>query len=177
MTVAKYVRTFYLLLINNNIQPVLVFDGQRVPLKTDTNDKRYKYLEQDLKKPEEMYQQQNNAANNVDENDNGNDDPVATTNNTIIELKDIVVQQKLASCMREDIIYEAKVMADQEGIRVIGSPFEADSQLIALMDQAIVDFVVTDDSNIPFQGCKATVMRLSKINSLNKRKKWCCYIR
>jgi len=59
LAVAKYVQTFCLLLINNNIQPILVFDGQRVPLKTDTNEKRYKYLEQDIKKLEEMYQHKN----------------------------------------------------------------------------------------------------------------------
>ena len=78
--------------------------------------------------------------------------------------------------MWEDIIYKVKVVVDQEGIRVIGSPFKADSQLISLMDQEIIDFVVTKDSDIPFQGCKATVMRLSKINSSNKRKKRCCYV-
>ena len=101
---------------------------------------------------------------------------MATSDNTIIKLKVVVVQQKLASCMREDIIYEVKAMADQEGIRVIGSPFEADSQLILLMNQGIVDFVVTNNSNISFQGCEATVMRLSKIDSSNKRKKRCCYV-
>ena len=98
------------------------------------------------------------------------------TNNIITELKNIVVQQKVASYMREDIIYEVKVMADQEGICVIGSPFEADSQLISLMNQGIVDFVVTNNSNIPFQGFKARVMQFTKINSSNKRKKWCCHV-
>jgi len=39
LAVAKYVRTFCLLLINDNIKPVLVFDGQGVPLKPDTNEK------------------------------------------------------------------------------------------------------------------------------------------
>ena len=37
--VTKYVQTFCLLLINDNIKSVLVFDGQRVPLKPDTNKK------------------------------------------------------------------------------------------------------------------------------------------
>ena len=65
--VAQYIRDFCMLLIANNIQPVLVFDGQRVPLKRTTNEKRYKNLKLENQKLEAMYQQSN--SDNHDDND------------------------------------------------------------------------------------------------------------
>lgn len=41
------------------------------------------------------------------------------------------------------------------------------------MNQGIIDFVVTNDNDIPFQGCDATVMKLSKTQKTGR----CCFVR
>ena len=88
-------------------------------------------------------------------------------------MQEIEEQQKKASCLCEDIVYKVVEMAKREGFRVICSPFEADSQLISLMNQGIIDLVVTKDSDIPFQGCNATLMKLSKTQKTGR----CCFVR
>ena len=75
-----------------------------------------------------------------------------------IELKDIIAQQKKASIVRVDILFEVLQMAKREGIPVVGSAFEADHQLVSLMNQNIIDFVLTNDGDIPFQGCSHTLL-------------------
>ena len=44
----------------------------------------------------------------------------------------------------------------------MGSPFEADHQLISLKNQNIIYFILTNDGDILFQGSKRTIMNLSK---------------
>ena len=56
-------------------------------------------------------------------------------------------------------------MARREKIATVGSPFEADAQLIALMNQNIIQFVLSSDSDIPFQGCSRTILKLQKTNN------------
>jgi len=115
-------------------------------------------------------------------NSNGsenNDDDINNTNNINnknsyqrIILSDILKQQKKACLVREDVLFEVKAMAERENFRVVGSPFEADTQLIALMNQGVIDYVLTNDSDIPFQGCTQTIMRLSKSNNSSP----CCLV-
>ena len=83
----------------------------------------------------------------------------------MIELVDILVQQQKANYVWEDILFEVVAMAQRENIPVVGSTFEADHQLISLMNQNIIDFVLTNDSDLPFQGCARTIMNLSKRNA------------
>jgi 5'-3' exonuclease len=46
-------------------------------------------------------------------------------------------------------------------VSVTAAPFEADTQLIALLHQGIADFALTNDSDIPFQGAPRTLMKLT----------------
>ena len=80
----------------------------------------------------------------------------------MIVLKDILTQQKKASVVCADILFEVIKMAKQEHIPVGGSAFEADHQLISLKNQNIIDFILTNDGDIPFQGSERTIMNLSK---------------
>ena len=117
------------------------------------------------------------VTNNDDDNNNNvttlnetptNNNAISTNNSSNnnkekpIELKDIIAQQKKASIVRVDILFEVLQMAKREGIPVVGSAFEADHQLISLMNQNIIDFVLTNDGDIPFQGCSHTLMNLSR---------------
>ena len=56
-------------------------------------------------------------------------------------------------------------MAKQENIPVVGSVFETDHQLISFMNQNIIDYVLTNNSDLPFQDCACTIMNLSKGNT------------
>ena len=117
------------------------------------------------------------VTNNDDDNNNNvttlnetptNNNAISTNNSSNnnkekpIELKDIIAQQKKASIVRVDILFEVLQMAKREGIPVVGSAFEAYHQLISLMNQNIIDFVLTNDGDIPFQGCSHTLMNLSR---------------
>lgn len=53
-------------------------------------------------------------------------------------------------------------MAVREGFCVVGSPFEGDTQLISLMNQSIIDYVVMNNCDMPYQGCTRTILKLSK---------------
>jgi len=133
-------------LSENGFTPILVFDGARDPLKGETTAARYKDLEEHQAKLEQMY------ADSAD-----------------VTLQQIIAQQKKAAYVRHDIYYEVKALAEENGVQVIGSPFEADSQIIALANQNIIDLALTEDSDIPFQGMPGTIMRLSKKKAGN-----CC---
>lgn len=50
---------------------------------------------------------------------------------------------------RPDVLFEIVKSAKEDGILVVRSPYEADWQLVSLMDQGIVDFIITDDCDIP----------------------------
>ncbi len=82
MSVSEYLRLFCLLLKRNKFSPLLVFDGQRSPIKKETTDKRYQHLEDDIKMLENMYR------SDIEEG---------------MKLQDIEAQQKKSSSIREDV--------------------------------------------------------------------------
>ena len=122
-------------------RPIVVLDGQRHPPKYLTNKKRYKRVPQELEALNELYK-----------------DPNAT-------IKAIRKQQKKCVMVRPDVLYEVVRKAEDAGAVVICAPFEADHQLIALDRQGIADFVITDDSDLPFQGTRQTIMKLNSKGS------------
>jgi len=138
--VAKYVQDYCQLLKAYKFDPVLVFDGARNPLKSATTSKRYQNLPADRGKLEAMYS-----------------DPATT-------MPQIVKQQRESISIREDTQAEVLSMAPREEIPVVGSPFGADSQLIALMVQGVIDYVLTVDSDLPSQGAFRTICKLSRAN-------------
>lgn len=125
------------LLRKAGFEPLFVFDGKYHPLKDATHVKRYHDRDFNLEKLRDGYL-----------------DPTSTFNR-IMEL------QKGAVYIRDDLMYEVIKYCEKEDIRYIGAPFEADSQIISLFAQGIVDYALTEDSDIPLQGATKTIMRLS----------------
>ena len=119
MTVAYYVRDYCLVLKTNESDPILVFDGARNPLKKDTKEKRYRRLADDTAELLAMYTDEESTLSNV------------------------IEQQKKTCQVREGVLFKVMAMAEGEVFCVIGSSFEADSQLIALMHQGIIDYIIT----------------------------------
>ena len=124
----------------------------------------------DADKLREIIDEVNGCDDIVTTNDDNNNNNVTTLNETPtnnnaistnnssnnnkekpIELKDIIAQQKKASIVCVDILFEVLQMAKQEGIPVVGSAFEAYHQLISLMNQNIIDFVLTNNGDIPLK--------------------------
>ena len=121
--------------------PVLCCDGQKNPAKADETMRRYQSRPEDQQLLESFYR-------------------APEEDRTL--LKDVEELQPKAVYFRSDILYEVVSLARKEGFHVVGAPFEADSQLVSLIRQNIVDFVVTNDSDIPFQGAARTIMRLTR---------------
>jgi len=133
-----YIRQRADILIKNGFIPLFIFDGATNPAKKNTNDARSAIATKAKEDLEQMY---------------------ANPNET--DLAKLFKLQQLAVQVRKDVLYEVLMMAKEMDIPVIGSAFEADSQIIALGKQGIIDVAVTMDSDIPYQGMCKTIMRLS----------------
>ena len=134
---ANYVRDRINVLRKARFEPVLVFDGQRNTAKAGENERRlsaHQAIEQQLTT---AYEQGTKS------------------------MSDINKLRAKATYVREDVLFEVLQMARSEKIRVVRAPFESDHQLHALQVQGIVDYVLSDDSDIPYLGCRSTIMRMS----------------
>ena len=120
--------------------PVAVFDGRRYSPKLATADTRYGNKEKEMEELLAMY---------ADESMDHSIDKIRR-------------KQKLAAQITQDVFYEVMERLKQEGVRIICAPFEADSQLVALSRQGIIDYAVTNDSDIPFQGANKTIRKVTK---------------
>jgi exonuclease-1 len=137
-SIAKYVLEKARIVRQSRFRPVLVFDGSRNPAKADENAHR----------PHKVATKERELQNAHREKK--------------LSLDAVQKLRKGAMRVRPDILFEVVEMAKKEGIMVVGAPFEADHQLKSLLDQGIVDFVLTEDSDIPYFGCDKTIMRLSQ---------------
>ena len=52
-------------------------------------------------------------------------------------------------------------------ILMIGSPIEADQQLISLLNQGLVAYALSEDSDLPYQGALATIHKLQMNGKCN----------
>lgn len=137
---ANVVLEFFKLFIDAGFTTIAVFDGKtRYPPKAGTNERRYGNKEEEVAKLEAMYK-------DLD---------------TVYTIDQIRAQQKKALKIDEFIFHVVADKLAKEGIRIICAPFEADSQLVSLYKQGIIDYAVTEDSDIPFQGAK-TIRKVTK---------------
>jgi exonuclease-1 len=134
---ANYVRDRINVLQKARFKPVLVFDGQRNPAKAGENERRLSARQAIEQQLTTAYEQGTKS------------------------MSDINKLRAKATYVREDVLFEVLQMARSEKIRVVGAPFESDHQLHALQVQGIVDYVLSDDSDIPYLGCRSTIMRMS----------------
>jgi len=118
-----------------------VFDGMRNPNKKVIDDKRAKDVNEDY-----------------------------TTFRTIIRERHVNEFFKVSGLMkksiytREDMIESAKKFADENDIKCICAPFEADHQLVMLEKQGIIDGAITQDSDVIALGCPLVITKINKKN-------------
>lgn len=146
VSVAEYVKEYLMILIETKWKPVLVLDGRTDPAKLDTYNKRRLKLPGALEELRVLY----------------TSDPPASDIQAKVLLDTIFKTQKKAVHVRSDVLYEVLDMARAMGCGYVGAPFEADSQIIAMMKQGIAEFCLTNDSDLPYQGAVNTIMNISK---------------
>jgi hypothetical protein len=120
------------LLQRNNFTPVVVVDGARNPLKEEENTARTRNDDEWTDEFLELY----NMYQFPDD----------------YSLNDVLVQRKRTIFPREDVIWEVINGLRQSGVCVVCGPFEADSQIVDLYNQGIIDAAISTDTDLIGQG-------------------------
>ncbi|XP_045606109.1 exonuclease 1 [Procambarus clarkii] len=121
-------------LLNNDIKPILVFDGCHLPSKAITETKRRENRERNRKKAKELLRE-----------------------GKIREAKECFQRcVDVTSEMAADVINACRA----RNVDIIVAPYEADSQLAYLNHRGIAQLVITEDSDLVLFGCKACLFKL-----------------
>ncbi|XP_025193704.1 exonuclease 1 isoform X2 [Melanaphis sacchari] len=129
-----YCMRFVSMLLDQNIKPILVFDGQHLPAKADTEAKRRKLREQNRKKAAELMRL-----------DKGKEA-------SSLLRRSIDVTHKMAL----NLIKRCREI----NVDCIVAPYEADSQLAYLNLSGIAHIVITEDSDLLLFGCKRVLFKM-----------------
>ncbi|VVC41537.1 Hypothetical protein CINCED_3A009116 [Cinara cedri] len=131
-----YCMRFVSMLLAKNIKPILVFDGQHLPAKADTELKRRKLREQNRKKAAELLRL-----------DKGKEA-------SVLLRRSIDVTHKMAL----NLIKKCREI----NVDCIVAPYEADSQLAYLNLSGIAHIVITEDSDLLLFGCKRVLFKMDQ---------------
>ncbi|XP_025411225.1 exonuclease 1 isoform X2 [Sipha flava] len=131
-----YCMRFVSMLLAKNIKPILVFDGQQLPAKAETESKRRKLREQNRKKAAELMRL-----------DKGKEA-------SSLLRRSIDVTHKMAL----NLIKRCREI----NVDCIVAPYEADSQLAYLNLSGIAHLVITEDSDLLLFGCKRVLFKLDQ---------------
>lgn len=126
----KYLR----ILQNAGVRPIMVFDGQHLPAKRETEEKRREQRKVARKRAAELLRL----------------DRANEARNYLRQCIDVTHDMALA------LIKECRRM----GVDCIVAPYEADAQLAYLNIKKIVDFVITEDSDLVLFGCNKILFKL-----------------
>lgn len=114
-------------LIENQIKPVFVFDGDSLPAKEHTNKERRERKEKTRNKVLELLKR-----------------------NKIQDAKKLMRQ---CVSVKDEYVYDIIQMLKQNNIEYIISPYESDAQLCYLQKINYVDYLLTQDSDLIVYGC------------------------
>ena len=149
--VADYFMARIRLLNRYMFRVVLVFDGQRHPLKDDEYDIRKSQV--DLESLKQQLQQMF-------------DDPDSYGISSVLAI------QKQLMIPRQDILHEVICAAKKhktDVVGLVGSPYETDTQVVALQKQGIIDAAITTDSDFTALGVKYVVSEMTLEGKVNVR--------
>ncbi|XP_068227346.1 exonuclease 1 isoform X2 [Palaemon carinicauda] len=120
--------------LNNDIKPILVFDGCHLPSKAVTESKRRENRERNRKKAKELLRE-----------------------GKIKEAKECFQRcVDITSEMAADVITACRA----RNVDIIVAPYEADAQLAYLSLSGIAQLVVTEDSDLVLFGCKSILFKM-----------------
>lgn len=130
----KYCLKFIHLLLANRIRPVLVFDGRRLPAKEMTEKRRGVSRADAKEKAKELLRE-------------GKVNEARTYINRAVNITHDMAHQLIVECRKMNV-------------DCIVAPFEADAELGFLSRKKLIDFVVTEDSDLTLFGCQKVIFKL-----------------
>ncbi len=125
-------------LISLNIKITIVWDGDKLPLKNKVNQTRYKERKKNYERAMLLYKQGDKK------------------NALILFNRSISVTPNLVREIQENL----KEFYKNE-IKFIVAPYEADAQLAYLSRENLVDFLITEDSDLLVFGAKKVLFKLN----------------
>lgn len=126
-----------LVLRRYDIKPVFVFDGFRNPVKADETARRQGIQNKAIENLKIALQKSN---------------PGGSTNiNSLYSAATYISEETTASTL---------LWCNKNSIKTVQAPFEADSQLFSLLTDTIIDFIITEDTDLIYIGSKCVVTDL-----------------
>lgn len=124
------------MLISAGVRPILVFDGQRLPSKRLTEEKRREQRELNKRKAKQF----------------------------LIEgkIKEARECYQRAVDVTPEMAFEVIQACRSRGIDYIVAPYEADAQLAYLTKMGIADVVITEDSDLILFGCDKIIFKMDQ---------------
>lgn len=118
------------------VKPYLVFDGDKLPAKSGTEDDREQRRSDNLRRAKELEQQGN-----------------------LQQARDVY-----AKCVdiTPEMAFQLIKVLKEENIPYVVAPYEADAQLAYLEAEAIIDGIITEDSDLLVFGCKTVLFKLDQ---------------
>ncbi|KAI7888797.1 PIN domain-like protein [Mucor mucedo] len=135
----SYVKFFMHLvkmLLYNNVTPIIVFDGQRLPIKKPVHDLRKKNRKDNYEKGVQFHEAKKNSQA---------EKYFRHAINITPEMVDKVIEA-----------------LDEINVRHIVAPFEADSQMTYMFQKNQVQAVITEDSDLLVFGCSKVFYKLDR---------------
>ena len=127
------------LLLKNEITPIFIFDGDKLPMKINEEDKR------EIKRKE--YEKEAE---------------------TMLKMNNIygAIYKKIESFdVTPEFAYEFMKILKNYNIEYYVAPYEADAQLAYLSNINYIDFIITEDSDLLAYGCKCVLFKLGTLKN------------
>ena len=127
------------LLLRNQIKPIFIFDGNKLPIKNNEEDKREK-KRQEFEIESENYLKLNN--------------------------KYAAICKKIESFdVTPEFAFEFMKILQKYHVEYYVAPYEADAQLAYLSYIGYVDFIITEDSDLIAYGCNCVLYKLGSLKN------------
>ena len=125
------------LLLKNEITPIFIFDGDKLPMKLNEEDKREIKRKEYEKEAENMLNMYNTYG---------------------------AIRKKIeAFDVTPEFAYEFMKILQAYNVEYYVAPYEADAQLAYLSKINYVDFIITEDSDLVAYGCKCVLFKLGSL--------------
>ena len=127
------------LLLRNEITPIFIFDGDKLPMKINEEDKR------EIKRREYEKEAEN-----------------------LLKINNIygAIYKKIeAFDVTPEFAYEFMKILKNHNVEYYVSPYEADAQLAYLSNINYIDFIITEDSDLLAYGCKCVLFKLGTLKN------------
>ena len=127
------------LLLKNDITPIFIFDGDKLPMKNNEEDKR------EIKRKEYLRESEN-----------------------LLKMNNIygAIFKKIESFdVTPEFAYEFMKILNTYKIEYYVAPYEADAQLAYLSYINYVDFIITEDSDLLAYGCNCVLFKLGSLKN------------